>query len=119
MLKSMMAMAIKLVPYTPPINTLKKPIFDTSKWIGMDKAEKFFDNMDAFADAIGKIGHMVGHPILLFNALSGASYWICIVIGIGGILLYVMGHKGALKYTGGSLLGFVAVKLIDVGLNCL
>ena len=119
LLKSIMAIAPKLIQYTPPKNTLKNPVFDTTKWFGMEKAEKFFDNMDKFAEAIGKVGNVLEHPILIFNALNGASYWICIVIGLGGIILYICGHKGALKYTGGSLLGFVTVKLINAGLMAL
>jgi len=115
-LKSIMAIAPKMYDAG---NTIKKPIFDTAKWLGMDKAQKFFDNMDAFADAIGKVGHVLGNPILIFNALSGASYWVCIVIGLTGIVLYVCGVKKALKYSGGSLLGFSLIKLIEAGLNAI
>jgi len=116
LMNKLMAIAPKM--YDAP-NTLQKPIFDTEKWLGMDKAQKFFDQMDRFGDAMGTIGNYIGHPILIFNALNGVSYWMCIVIGLGGIILYVCGHKGALKYTGGSLLGFSLIKLINAGLSVL
>ena len=98
-------------------NTNKVPIFDTTKWFGMEKAQHFFDQFDKMCDGFGYIANYIGHPILIYNALSGASYWICIVIGLGGIFLYILGKKGALKYTGGSLLGFTVIKLIDAGLK--
>jgi len=93
-------------------NTLKKPIFDTSKWIGMEKAERFFNTIDTITNTFK-------HPILIFNALNGASYCICIIVGLTGIVLYIMGHKGALKYTGGSLIGLTFIKMIEGALSTL
>ena len=97
----------------------QNPLFDTTNWLGMKEAKGFFDNVDKFGDALGTIGKFIGHPILIFNAVSGASYWICLVIGLTGIILYVCGVKKALKYSGGSLLGFSLIKLIEAGLNAI
>jgi len=123
-MKSFLAVASAVKPVVKwvidPITgarVLEKPIFDTTKWFGMEKAQHFFDQMDEFGNALGTIGNYIGHPILIFNAISGVSYWICLAIGFGGLIFYICGNKKALKYTGGSLLGFSIIKMIDAGLK--
>lgn len=93
-------------------NTPQNPIFDMSQNPLMQKAEHFFDIMD-------KIGNVISHPIIIANAIAGASYWICLVVGIGGILYYVIGCKKGLKYTGGSLLTYTLIQAVNYGLNLL
>lgn len=93
-------------------NTLQKPIFDASKIPVIEKAEKFFDGID-------RVANYITHPILIFNVFAGVSYWVCLFVGIGGILFYVAGFKKGLKYTSGSLLGYTLIQTINAGLNLL
>ncbi|MBZ9688398.1 hypothetical protein G9F72_018880 [Clostridium estertheticum] len=93
-------------------NTLQNPIFDMSNVPLVDKAERFFDYIDATAKYLT-------HPILIVNAIAGASYWVCLMIGIGGILFYVIGHEKGLKYTTGSVLSYTLIQAINWGLNLL
>lgn len=93
-------------------NTNQVPIFDTSKLPLLNKVEGFFNFTD-------KIGNYLNHPILIVNAISGASYWVCLVIGLGGILFYLVGHKNGLKYTTGSILSYTLIQAVNWGLNLL
>jgi len=67
----------------------------------------------------GKIGNYIDHPILIVNAIAGVSFWICAVIAIGGVLYYMIGNKGALKWTKGSVLTYAIIQTINGGLNLL
>lgn len=93
-------------------NTLQKPIFDMSNAPLVEKADKFFNAMD-------KVGNYISHPILIANAIAGASYWVCLFVAIGGVMFYLIGHKKGLKYTGGSILSYTLIQVINVGLNAL
>jgi|GEM_PF-2166262 len=93
-------------------NTLQNPIFDLSNNTIVEKAGRFFDYMDSTMNYLT-------HPVLIFNAIAGASYWICGIIAIAGVLYYIIGHKNGLKWTGGSLLGYTLIQAINYGLNLL
>jgi len=93
-------------------NTLQTPIFDMSNNLLVAKAERFFGYVDNTVK-------YVTHPILIVNAVAGASYWICLIVGIGGIMFYMVGHKKGLKYTSGSILGYTLIQVINYGLNLL
>lgn len=91
-------------------NTLQNPILDVSKLPVIEKAEKFFDGMD-------KVVNYITHPILIFNAFAGASYWICLLVAIGGVMFFLIGHKKGLKYTTGSILSYTLIQVVNCGLN--
>jgi len=93
-------------------NTLQNPIFDTSKITILEKADRFFGVMD-------KIGHYISHPILIANVVAGASYWVCLIIAMGGVLYYLVGHKKGLHYTSGSIVSYTLIQAINMGLNSL
>jgi len=93
-------------------NTLKTPILDMSNNPLLVKAERFFDYIDTTAKYLT-------HPILIVNALAGASYWVCLIVSIGGVMFYMVGHKKGLQYTGGSILGYTLIQAINYGLNLL
>jgi hypothetical protein len=93
-------------------NTLQTPIFDTSQITILNKAEGFFNVMD-------KIGYYISHPILIANVVAGASYWVCLIIAMGGVLYYIIGHKKGLKYTSGSILTYTLIQGVNWGLNLL
>lgn len=91
-------------------NTLQNPIFDTSQLPILARAEGFFNTMD-------KIGNYISHPILIANLVAGASYWVCLIIAMGGVLYYIIGHEKGLKYTSGSILTYTLIQAINWGLN--
>jgi len=93
-------------------NTLPTPIFDASSIPWLDKAGHFFSAMDT-------IGNYITHPILIVNAISGASYWVCLFIGIGGLIYYMVGNKKGLKWTSGSLLSYILIETLNKGLSVL
>jgi hypothetical protein len=93
-------------------NTLQNPIFDASKIPGLERVDRFFDFTD-------KIGNYLNHPILIVNAVAGASYWVCLIVAMGGVLYYMIGHKKGLKYTSGSILTYTLAQAVNWGLNSL
>ena len=91
-------------------NTLQTPIFDTSQLPILARAEGFFNTMD-------KIGNYISHPILIANLVAGASYWVCLIIAMGGVLYYIIGHEKGLKYTSGSILTYTLIQAVNWGVN--
>lgn len=93
-------------------NTLQNPIFDTNKIPVLEKVNHFFDFTD-------KIGNYLNHPILIVNAIAGASYWVCLIVAMGGVLFYLVGHKKGLQYTSGGILSYTLIQAVNWGLNSL
>jgi len=93
-------------------NTLKTPIFDTSKIPFMDKMEHFFNATD-------KIINLIAHPILIVNGLAGASFYIAAAVGITGLVFYIIGYKKGMKYVVGSLVGYTLVQILNYGVSLL
>ena len=93
-------------------NTLQTPIFDVNSIPWLDKAGHFFTAMDT-------VGNYITHPILIVNAISGASYWICLFIGIGGLIYYMVGNKKGLRWTGGSFISYILIETLQKGMSLL
>ena len=93
-------------------NTPLKPIFDMSNNSVVKGAENFFKTTDT-------IINYLTHPVLIVNAIAGASYWICGLICIAGILYYIIGHKNGIKWASGSLLGYTLIQVVNCAANLL
>ena len=87
-------------------NTLKDPLIDMNSNSFVQGAQRFFSYMDTTVNYIT-------HPVLILNAVAGASYWICGLICIAGILYYVIGHDKGVKWAGGSLLGYTLIQIVN------
>jgi len=100
-------------------NTLKNPIFDTTNFPLMKEFKHFFTQCDKVGAVFSKIDYYLQHPVLLVNAISGASYWICLTIAVGGLLYYLIGNKDGLKWMKGSVLGYILIETVNKGASFL
>lgn len=85
--------------YQAPINTPTTPVFDVGYW------SKFI------ADIIKS------SLWLLWNSFVDISFFICIIIAVAGICLYVFGYKKGIRYTGGSIGFYIVIKFLTLALT--
>jgi len=116
LLNKLLAISIEKAPLVKNMydatNTPVKPIFDTTKWVGMDKAENFFNATD-------KIINWISHPVLIMNGLAGVSFYVAAAIGITGLIFYIVGFKKGMKFTVGSVLGYSLIQILNYGVSLL
>jgi len=116
-LKLLLEQQEKLKPIVKPIknmydakNTLKTPIIDMGNNDIVNGAEAFFKATDF-------IINYITHPTLIVNAIASASYWICGLFCIAGILYYIIGHKKGVRWASGSLLGYTLIQVVNYAVS--
>lgn len=92
------------------------------------KLKSFEDTMNTLqqdvhviAGAVKKIGYLLANPEVLWKGIWAftveSSFWICTFICIGAVVLYVIGNKKGAVWAKGSIVGYAAIKMIDVALK--
>ena len=70
---------------------------------------------------VDKISYLATHPAVLWKGIWSftveSSFWICTFICIGSVILYAIGRKKSAVWAKASLIGYAAIKLMDVALK--
>jgi hypothetical protein len=93
-------------------NTLKNPVFDIANISWIEKAENFFTAADKFIN-------WVTHPVMIVNSIAGISFYVAVVVGLTGLIFYIIGYKKGMKYVVGSLVGYTLIQIINFGVSLL
>lgn len=109
---------IDQVPTFPGI--LTQPFGEMSAYEGIASADKMTEvikQAGEFFTYTGKFINFITHPILIVSAITGVSYWVCLLVGACGLIFYIAGYKKGLKYAGGSILVYLLLQTLNKGLS--
>lgn len=65
----------------------------------IENVKELNTNIKTVIDVVHGIWRFITNPILLWHGFMGISYWVILFVILGGILLYIFGHKKGLKYS--------------------
>jgi hypothetical protein len=98
------------------IPQMGKGLINMDKIPIIDNATKMFATIDKFNNDISYIAKVITSPVLIFKGLANMSYTVALVVGIAGIMLYLIGYKKGTKWTVGSIVGYTLIQAIGSAL---
>ena len=82
-----------------------------------DKLDQFLEPLKTISDFLSYILHPSKLGMLIWNWTLGMSYWVCLFICIGSLLLYILGHKKPAKFVPISLFVYMLIQSINSALR--
>ena len=95
------------------IPQMGKGLIDTKTIPIIDNAAKMFTTIDKFKNDISYIAKFITSPVLILKGLANICYTVALVVGIAGIMLYLIGYKKGTKWTVGSVVVYTLIKAIS------
>jgi hypothetical protein len=68
-------------------------------WKLVENIKELNTTLKSITTVVHGIWKYLTNPILLWNGFIGISYWVILLICLGGILLYIFGYKKGLRYS--------------------
>jgi hypothetical protein len=86
-----------------------------------ENVQKISDNIQAFVNGIRKVGYYITHPVelaqLFWRFVVANSFTICLVICIGGLILYVIGIKKGAKWAKVSFFSYLSIQVFNAAMR--
>ena len=94
-----------------PPNTPKEPLIN----LNFDYLKGIYDMLKGLCDGISSTINYITHPILIWNGLVDVSYWICLVVAMGGVIIYIFTKsKKSITYSKVSIASYILIRVLNL-----